>query len=359
MAKRSSRKRKRQMNVTNSPSFRKGGGKRPLDDMMLELGGKIIAQQLSNKKGKFGKTIQKSKSKTKKWTVNDSDGIKYKSDKVSYKPTTISKLTQKLTQPGRTYEYTTGGSDSPQGTQKPFHLTETINVQLLKLYQALALVDPATIPAAQESRKMLFKGSIEEIEFTNCGPTTLEFDLYCLIDKITGPGSISPVTRWTEGIASEAGDAVSPFEANTTPWLQPTAYKTFNINYWTRKTSCYLTAGERCKFTFTFNRNRVLDTQYISDYGTIRGITHRFMIVHRGVLCDSDNSKVVTADHQTLSDTKLVWLIKKTIIGSVLTTLPRINKQVGNNLPLALLNLWHIDEDTGEPEDARVTTEFA
>lgn len=290
------------------------------------------------------------------WNESGGSGIKFKNIKIAYKLGKQARLIKNLSQNGTTYEITTGGQTSAQGAQEPFYLTETVGSQLNLLYQALSGVT-ASLPAAQQSKQMFFRGSTEEIEYFNCSATTMEFDVYILIDKVTAVTTVSPLTSWTEGIASEAMDAVGVVESFRTPWTKPTSYKTFNMLYWTRRHHCVLTPGERCKLTITFTRNRALDTQYFNDFNTIRGVTHRIMTVQRGVLCDADNTDGVTALRQSLSQTKLVWLLKKTLAGSLVNSFPRVHKQLGANLPTAL-PLIHIDEDTGEPEFI-VTTEFA
>lgn len=304
----------------------------------------------------YTNTATQTKTDNDGWQETGGSGIKFKKLNIAYKLGKQAKLIKSLSQQGTTYELTTNGQVSAQGAQEPKYATETVGAQINLLYQALTSA-AASLPGAQESKQMFFKGSTEEIEFFNPGATTMEFEVYVLIDKITATTTKDPVIAWTEGITSETGDGVGPVESFRSLWTRPTSNKTFNMLFWTRRHHCVLTPGERCKLTVTFTRNRVLDTQYFADYNTIRGITHRIVTVQRGVLCDADNSDAYAANRQSISQTKLVWLLKKTLAGSLVNSFPRVHKQLGAALPSAL-PLMHIDEDTGEPEFV-VTTEFA
>lgn len=292
------------------------------------------------------------------WTMNDSNGVKYKTVNVSYKASKRGKQTKALSQLGHTYYYTTGGQTSAVGAQGASAVGDLLCPELVTFHTNLN--DEIALTANRANEKLYFEGSKDEIEFLNCSPTTMELDIYCLIDKTTQTIGNDPGAIWQDGINDESNNAATvPVESFSTPWMKPTSTKAFNINYWTKRYPVTLTAGEKCKFTYNFKRKRLLDTSYITNFTLIRGITHRIYVVQRGTLVDANNLKTFTAGNQSLSETKLVWVRKRTIYGSILSTLPKVVKQTGLNLPTILAGQWHIDEDTGEAEDAQVTTEFA
>jgi len=303
------------------------------------------------------RTLTKTKKKKKDWNNVDTNGIKYQSALISYKKTKILRTAQKLSQPGNVYEYDTGGATSGQSLQSFSEVCSTFGVDLVNLYQALN--NAGVINTLRISNQLNFFGTKDELEFMNCSPCTMEFEIYVLIDKITATSAPTPSSVWTVGISQESNDVTGQVEAFTTPWIKPTSYKHFNTNFWVRRFPCSLTAGEKCKFTLNFKRNRILDTSYITNYsGSIRGITHRIWVLQRGTLTDGTNLKTVADNDQSLSETKLVWLHKSTAYGSLLGNYPRVQKNIGNALPLPA-GQWHLDEDHGEPENAAVTTEFA
>lgn len=322
--------------------------------------GRIIVPK-SKLKVALPRSLTKTRTKTKnkeKWSTDFQSGIKYKTVNISYKATKIAKLTKALSQPGTTYFLSTNGALSGVGRQEASVTTQVLGADVINLHKAIN--DATATTTERLAEKMLWSGSKDDVEFMNCSPTPIELDIYVLIDKTTQIVNTDPKTLWDAGIVAEQnapGDA--PTESRVTPWLKPTEHKLFNINYWTKRYPVHLTPGERCKFTLNFRRNRVLDISYAHQFQTIRGLTHKIMVVQRGSLIDGTNLKTFTAGLQSLSETKLVWLWKNTLYGRLLSTLPKVHKQLGTNIPITALAQWHIDEDTGEPEDANVTTEFA
>lgn len=293
----------------------------------------------------------------KDWSMNDSQGVKYKNVTISYKPTKRGRFTKALSQQGQTYYYTTGGQTSPVGGQGASNITNLVGSELLVFHQNLNDGIALTTPRSNEN--LYFEGSKDELQFKNCSPITIELDIYVLIDKTTQVGTNDPGTIWTNGIAQEQNDAIAPAEAFSTPWLKPTGTKNFNINFWTKRYPVTLTAGEKCQFNFTFKRKRMLDTSYIQNFNLIRGLTHRIFMVQRGTIVDGNNDPAFTAGNQSLGQTKVVWLQKRTLFGSLLATLPKVVKQTGVQLPATLPGQWHLDEDTGEAENAATVSEWA
>lgn len=309
-------------------------------------------------------TTTKTKNKKQEWQVSDQDGIKYHVARTTYKAQKRQRLTTNLSQVGTVYTFGNGGLTSTIGVQNAGSIAGINGTALQTLHTALNDAVPVSINRASE--KFSFIGSTDEIEFMNCAPTSCEFDIYVLIDKTTDQVSSDPGTIWQAGISQEQNNADLPLESFNSPWQRPTDVKAFRIAYWSKRYPCVLSPGQKCKFTYIFKRNRLLDTSYMFNYEQIRGITHKIYVVARGTIVDSTNDKAVSFNGQSLSEVKLVFIRKISMNGSILSTLPRVNKQIiltGGTatgvLPTALAGQWHIDEDTGEPENAAVVGEFA
>lgn len=299
----------------------------------------------------------------KEWTENTEDGVKFMHVKINYKASKKQKTTKALSQVGQVYGFANGGQTSGSGVQNGLTVVDFNHNDINSLH--FALNDGVGTSALRQNEFLNFIGSTDEIEFLNCSPASMEFDIYILIDKITATTRLDAGVVWQDGIAEESNDAVAPTEVFTNPWNKPTDYKAFRMAFWSRRKHCVLGPGEKCKFTLTFNRNRLLDTSYIANYDSIRGITHRIYVVQRGTVIDSTNLKTIALNGQSLSETKLVYIRKQTAKGSILSTLPKVTKHmvltggmVSGDFPV-LANAWHIDPETGEPEDTAVTTEFA
>jgi len=291
------------------------------------------------------------------WTENSTNGIKFHSLSISYKATKASKLQSKLAAPGKLYGYVTAGASSNQGVQAATLLSSITSTQLTELF--VALNNAVTPTANQASYKFQYKRVNQVIQFANAGPTTCEFEIYVLIDKVTLAVPSNPVTIWNAAVPGEANDTAAPVESAADLWTKPTDYKLFNINYWSKRVRCFLTPGEKCELTINFSPNRIMDTQYMNAYQSVRGLTFHVLIVQRGSLGDGTQTLAVTPGEQTITPSKLIWMYKRTIHGSLLAVRPRVTKQVGGELPSTVGALWSIDEDTGEPENAMVAAEYA
>lgn len=320
-------------------------------------GAAAVARKTIIQAARKGRGAQMKKKDPGEWQVNEADGIKFKNYTISYKKTQIAKLTQKLSQVGTVYDYTSSGVASGQGNQQAGVVSSTVSANIQDLYTTIN--GTIVITPAQESRKMFFGTSMHEMQFNNAGNTTLDFDIYILIDKNTQPLASAPGTVWDNAIAAEAFNAVAPGEAKTDLWTFPTAHKLWNITYWTKRLKCSLTPGENCRLKFRFNINRLLDTQYIEEFQSIRGITHHVMIVTRGSLGDGTQTLAVTAGQQTITPSKLIWVLKRTWTGSIVTSLPRVNRQLANELPSAVAALYQQDEDSGLVENSMLPANYA
>lgn len=304
-----------------------------------------------------GRGTRLKKQDPEQWLVNEADGIKFRDYRITYKKSKLAKLTQKLSQVGNVYDYTAAGVGSAQGQQQAQVVSASTGLNIADLYTTLNGAVAAGV--LSESRKM-FLGTVgHNIQFSNAGNTTLDFDIYILIDKTTQTLATAPGAIWDAAIASEVFNATAPVEAKTDLWVKPTMHKAFNINYWTRRLHCSLTPGENCRLDFRFNINRALDTQYFGDFQTIRGISHHVMIVTRGSLGDAVKGFAVAAGQQTITPSKLIWVVKRHWTGSILATLPKVSRQLVAELPSALGTLYQQDEDSGAIEDAMDPLNYA
>lgn len=302
-------------------------------------------------------TRMKKKEPIEVWKDNSVDGIKYHTKTVRYKPTKLQKFHQRLSQPGQIYQYNATGSASLQGLQNTAIVALVDSPAINQLYTGLN--NAVAITPVRQANLLNYRGCRQEIQFGNMGNSTAEFEIYFCIDKTTSATLQVPNVVWDTAISQESNDATVPIETRTDPWKKPTEYKAFNIVFWTKSVKCFLTPGEKCNLTYNFWPNRLLDTSYVGNFNSIRGITYQIMIVHRGTMGDATQTKTVTAASQTLTPSKIVWINKRTMFGNILGVLPRVNKQVGAELPTALGTLFTLDEDTGEPEDTLLDLEYA
>lgn len=314
---------------------------------------KAVRKQNSSK----GRGRRMKKEDPDSWAVNEADGIKFRNYRITYKKSKLAKLTQKLSPVGNVYDYTAAGVASPQGNQQAEICSASIGSSLQNLYDVLNL--DASFSALGESRKMYLGTIGHNIQFSNAGNTTLDFDIYILIDKTTSATATAPGTVWDNAIAAESSNATAPAEAKTDLWVRPTMHKSFNIHYWTRRLHCSLTPGENCRLDFRFNVNRLLDTQYFNDFQSIRGISHHIMVVTRGSLADGVKGFAITANQQTITPSKLIWMVKRHWTGSILATTRKVSRQIGAELPSGIVALYQQDEDNGIIENAMDPLNYA
>jgi len=315
-----------------------------------------MAKKIKQAASPTGRGRRMKKKDPNEWSQNIDNGVKYNTMNVSYKKQKGSKLTNVLCPVGRTYEIAASGNASGVGLQNNATAITNGNTTYQTFFAA---INNATAPVAGRVgvRFNLLQTKLE-LEFANVANTTAEMDVYFLIDKNTRTTVTDANTVWSDGIADEANNADLPLENTGTPWLDPRHTKLFRMSYWSKKTSCVLTPGEKCKLTITFNTNRLIDFDWFENYAEIRGITNKVFVVQRGTLGDGVPGFAVTPANQSLTRSKIIWLTKRTFRGSILSTLPRVSKQIGANLP-APAALWTIDEDTGEPENAQDPLEYA
>jgi len=309
------------------------------------------------------KALSNTNTKTRKpkgtapWEGTTDQGIKYHNVTITYKASKIAKTSNKLSQLGTIFQYSATGNASPQGQQANSVAAIVDGSAIETLYQVLN--NDTAPPGLQESKKMYYKGTTQTTQFANAGPSTLEFEIYICIDKTTNATLQNPITVWNAAINDEANSAALPVETILDAWNRPTYYKGFNITFWTKRIHCSLTPGEKCEFTFKHFPKRLLDTEYFHKFQSIRGLTYQMMIVQRGTLGDGSQTLTVTAGEQSLTPSKLIWLNKRRMWGSILATLPRVNRQIGPELPTTIGALWAIDEDAGDPENTMLAAEYA
>lgn len=304
--------------------------------------------------GSRSKTKTKRRNTEKSWD-RDGNGIAYKKATLTYKRSKTFNVTKMLTSLSRRSFVFAGGAISDQGLQNTTVVTEIKTPELITMFTALR--GGVVIPATQASIVFNLNSILYEIEFSNSGPTAIEIDIHHMIDKQSGLVTLgTPMSIWGLGLADEVSTA--PTTAQT-PWLKPTAVKRFNLAYWTKTYSKSLSPGEKIKLTLRHNVNRVLDYQYLDQFQCIRGITSQVMVTQRGAICDGNQAFAVTALRQTLSRSKLIWLVKYTLEGQLLNSYPKIN-YTNSGLPGVLVTpLLDQSDGPAQPQNTEDPLEYA
>jgi len=303
------------------------------------------------------RTKTKRKRNSQKSWDRDGNGIAYKNHTITYKKGKKFKLTEMLTANSINANLFSGGKAGVQGIQESAIVAGVSCTELVRFYETLNN-GVGTVPT---NRAISFnlKKITYDLEFSNCGPATIEIDIYFLIDKctsITLPGT--PIIEWTQGLQDQQGPVVlAPLI--TTPWQKPTGIKRFNLLWWTKTFNKSLSPGEKIKLSVHHNVNRVLDYEYLQRFLTIRGITSQFMVVQRGTICDGNNDPVITANRQNLCRTKLIWLAKYSMQGSLLSTRTKMTTYTSSLPAVAVTPLYDQNEGPGAPQNTEDGTEYA
>lgn len=309
-------------------------------------------------------TATKTKKKKKPIFQKGTDGINYAQISVNYKKTKMSRAVADLSSRSQLFEIKSSGVASLIGRQNAEIVNaieagnNTATSDLLRLY--LQLKQSSSIPLTAQSNKFLLKTIVHEVEFANAAPTTVECEYFWCLDKITGPNDgFNAINYWAQGLPKESDTATVALQPLITdPWEIPTTNKGFNIRYWTRRIKFPLTPGEHKKIKIVFRVNRLMDTQYINDFHSIRGITHEGFLIVKGTVADSTQTTTITAAGQTIAPSKVVWIAKKTQTGELVNINPLTRRTVGTRLPQPA-SLFAIDEDQGDPENVLDPAEYA
>lgn len=214
---------------------------------------------------------------------------------------------------------------------------------------------PITIGTGKET-KFFIKSGHYEIHMTNQAPSTAEVDVYWLMAKQSDSQAVNPHTVWADGL-TETTQGRNVGDANIRyPGCKPTESKQFNMHYKILDVQkVFMISGADHIFSYSFAPNRILDTAYINDLERINGITLQFMVVAKGSVADSLNSKTVGTVSTT--DVKLCGVVTERYTTQMLNYWPRVT-YYSNNLAQNPANLWEIGQD-GQPVDTEVGGEYA
>lgn len=169
---------------------------------------------------------------------------------------------------------------------------------------------PITTNTAQ-SKKFLLKSVYSELRLVNQAPSTTEFEIYVLMCKNSSEGGASPEALWDQGLVHQAVGLSAM--THTTPYSVPTTSKVFNMHWKVvKKIKGSLNPGADHVNTFSYQPNRIIDSQYVNDYAEIKGITYAYMVVTRGKPGDDNDTYNPIAQNIGLCKSKLIGTVKNT-----------------------------------------------
>lgn len=205
-----------------------------------------------------------------------------------------------------------------------------------------------------QSKKFLLKSCYSELRIVNQSPSTSEFEIYVLMSKNSEVGGTSPEEHWNEGLLHQRmGQGIM---SKNDPYTVPTTSKSFNLHWKVvKKITGSLNPGADHVNTFNFHPNRIIDTQYVNDFGDLKGITYAYMIVARGKPGDDQKQYDITSANKIgLCRAKLIGTVKNTYKTQMLSTFNRVTT-FSTNLDVGASNLYVQDTVTDGP----VATESA
>ena len=198
--------------------------------------------------------------------------------------------------------------------------------------------------------------------FQNQSPTPSEIIVYDLISKVTKVTASNPNTDWETGIDNIQGAAAN---SQTYMGASPKASKTFNMNWHiVRVHKTVIEPGSTHEHVFKFKPNRILDMEYPTNYGQIRGITHACMTVVKGTGLVDDTLAYNSAANITVPAVKIIYLTKKRYTTQACSLFTRSyvqNTDVGviSNAAVGTGNYYAQVPGQVAPYNVNVTTEFA
>lgn len=211
--------------------------------------------------------------------------------------------------------------------------------------------------SSSQSKKFALQSARYTITLSNQAPSTAKVTIYVLQCKNSNSFATNPWERWNEGLSeTKVGAGSLTADLAKFPQCKPTSSKSFNVHYKiVKKVNVDLHAGADHEHSFAFKAGRVIDTQYANDFAEIRGITHKFMIVARGSVADSANTK--NAGIVTTTDVKIVGTVKQTYVSNLVNFWPRVRYE-DNQLNSNPGQLWEINED-GAPVNTELDVNYA
>lgn len=205
------------------------------------------------------------------------------------------------------------------------------------------------------ARKFFLKKAGYHIQISNQAPSTVEVDCYWLMNKTTNEVATDPITAWQKGLTETTQGQNSAEAIIRFPGSKPTDSKAFNLEYKVlNKTKVFMVPGADHIFKYEFDVNRILDTSYLTQFERIKGITLQFMLVAKGSVADSSNTKALGTI--TTTDVKLAGVVTEFYQTQLLSYWPRVT-YYDNKLDLNPANLWEIGQNG--PIDAEDAANYA
>lgn len=261
-------------------------------------------------------------------------------------------------------KFSATSAQSQQGVSTIDYVSNTADLKLVfesinQYYNTTgaAFVNQGAIGSTSgQSLKFLYYSCQSEVRMINQSPSLSEFELHLIMAKNTNAGGTDPKTFWDEGYTHQANNNTAT--SKEIPYTRPTDSKVFNTHWKIVKTvKGSLNPGETHKHTFNFKPNRVIDTQYLNDFGELRGLTFGWMLVVRGTPADDTNSGTAAAKIG-LTGAKIVGVVKNTYKSAMVTSYPR-TATFTSDLDNDAVALYVQDEVQDGPVDAVAGANFA
>lgn len=227
----------------------------------------------------------------------------------------------------------------------------------LQKYNFLGIASGAGLQDGQRSFKIFLQDSNLVSSFTNQAPTSVEFDIYDLVSKVTSTTYNSPVNDWEQGIDDINQGSASATNQNV-PYASPFTSKRFNIAWKVvGKHTVELAAGRTHEHKFIKKLNIPIDTEYSRKYQQIKGVTTCQLIVIRGGLGDSNNNR--SGGIVGFTAGKLICMNRLKLTGRLVSDNPRIYSQISTLVTSEPDNVYVQDEGAGAVTDTKIVTTYA
>lgn len=233
----------------------------------------------------------------------------------------------------------TGGSERVQVVGTVATIYSGTDVVTLAGAQFTGL--PATMPIASANMgigavagakvgKIFLQRFTCEYEFVNQTDAVTTLWIYNLVSNVTNAVALDPSTVWQTGITDQKGSTTAT--SHTFPGAKPTTVKNFN-NTWNviKETVVEMLPGKVHRHKYDFHINRLVDVEYFTQYGMVKGITNHTLLVAKGSPCD-DTLTFGAPTNIALSPVKIIYTYKHKYVTRQLDIKPSSYYQL-NNLP--------------------------
>lgn len=236
-------------------------------------------------------------------------------------------------------------------------ITSVANDACLKyLNTANSASSSAMLQTNARDYKCFIEGASQTILFTNQAPTSVNFEIYDLVAKVTSDYK-DPAAVWEAG-ADNIEIAGGTFPKIQYPYAKPTISKAFNCAWKIKKvTKVELAAGRSHEHLHMSKINKIVDTEYAYQFGMLKDVTTVTMIVLRGGLGDNQNNRGPGTVGYTVS--KLICAYKTAYKMRILQDTPRQLKLASYFTYPEPTSVFVQDEGSGAVTDTKVPTTYA